>query len=133
MKPPPPPAQKMAQIIGFLLVGGLNFLLTYALYLVLLFVLSPLWSYVIATLCGIVFVIVMNVKKVFRKAITSRNFISLFLYNLAYSGISLAFLHALQTYSALWPAFYPLIIQAVLFPAHFLATRFLSSLSSKQA
>jgi putative flippase GtrA len=51
----------------FLLTGGLNTGITYALYLVLLSVLSYTWAYSISYVCGIIFAFIMSRFFVFKE------------------------------------------------------------------
>ncbi|MDG6399532.1 GtrA family protein [Pseudomonas quasicaspiana] len=56
-----------ARFVRFLLTGGLNTAITYAMYLLLLEFLPYLWSYSISYVCGILFAFVMSRFFVFKE------------------------------------------------------------------
>ncbi|SMD15930.1 GtrA family protein [Rhizobium sp. RU36D] len=118
------------QVINFLIVGGSNFLLTYVLYIGLLLWASPLVSYIVSTVFGILYVVVLNMVSVFKSRFTVLKFLMLFAYNVAYTAVSIAVFRWIQRNIDVSPVMYPVITQCILLPLHFLCTRFIAQARS---
>jgi len=111
------------EFLRFLIVGGLNFLLTLAVYEAVLLVIDYRLAYLISILFGIVFTVIMNIKTVFRTHLSLRSVTSYGVYYILYSGFSLGLLHLVvdsKWVSAVWA---PVALQVVLVPFSFLVSR----------
>lgn len=114
-----------SHFLRFLLSGGVNTLLTYALYLVLM-VFMPYWiAYSISFAAGIVLAYLLNRMFVFRQHRGTLSWIGLpFVYAIQY-GASMVLLWLLVEMAGLDARIGPLAVIAVTVPLTYVLTRFL--------
>jgi putative flippase GtrA len=107
----------------FIIAGGVNTGLTYALYLALLHVLPYLLAYVVTYAAGIVIGYLLNALWVFRRSPTMRTAATYPLVYLANLALGMALLACLVEILGVPREWAPLIVLAVTVPLMFVLTR----------
>ena len=119
------------KFIKFACIGGLNTLITYALYYALSFYLSYQISFLISYIAGIVISYVLNSKLVFKQRNTLRGF---FLYPLVYIvqyGVCALLLHFIIVTHIIDPKIAPLLITILLLPLTYIMSKVILSLGAR--
>lgn len=114
---------KYSEHARFLLVGGFNTAATYAIYLLLLTVLSYSIAFTVSFACGVLISYSLNTTLVFG---TSFRWSRFGVFPLIYVGqylLGLTVLHFLISYVAMSPRVAPLVVVAITIPVTFLLTR----------
>ena len=123
--PVDPPWSKRREFVLFILVGLVNLVVTYALYLALgLFLPYPV-AYTISYACGIVISYLLNARFVFKSPIRIRKAAQYPIVYLAQYLLGLGLLYLLVELGHVSSRIAPLVIPAVTVPATFLLSRYL--------
>ena len=111
--------------LRFVLVGGLNFLLTLAVYEVALLVMDYRLAYLVSFPVGTVFTTVLNIKSVFGRHLEARTFATYGIYYCLYTGVSMLVLQGVVEGLAVPRVWAPVLVQMVVIPLHFLLSRYI--------
>jgi putative flippase GtrA len=113
------------QLARFLAVGLTNLVITYAVYLLCLLILPPMFAFLIAVLVALLYTAILNLNFVFERKMSYWGVaISLTyyaLYSVAYAGL----LHVVISHFGVPPALAPIPVLSIAIPVHFLCSRFL--------
>ena len=112
------------QFLRFVIVGGVNTVSTYAIYLALLYVINPYWSYVAAFMAGIVISYVLNLKFTFKAEHSAVKMISYPLVYAAQLVLGISVLH-LCLEAGVSEVLAPLFAIAASVPVTFLVSRWI--------
>ena len=113
------------EFFRFLLVGAVNTVSSYLLYLLLLIVLPYLLAYSLAYCAGIVFSYFLNVRFVFRRRASLSGFFAFPLVYVIQYGLGVLVLWLLVDQAGLSPAWAMVGVIVATIPVTFLASRFI--------
>jgi putative flippase GtrA len=119
------PWSKRREFVGFILVGLVNLLLTYALYLILGLFLPYPAAYTISYACGILISYLLNARFVFRSPIRISKAAQYPIVYLAQYLLGLAVLYLLVERAHVSSRIAPLLIPALTVPATYVLSRYL--------
>ncbi|MBI4807442.1 MAG: GtrA family protein [Nitrosomonadales bacterium] len=114
-----------SEFFRFLLVGGSNTLLGYALYYLLLDFIPYLYAYTLSYCIGIVFSYVMNSRFVFRQPMSLARFLQFPVVYVIQYGLGVAILWLLVGRMSISPELAMLGVVAATIPVTFLTSRFI--------
>ena len=111
--------------VRFLAVGGLNFVVTYAVYLIALLMLDYHIAFTIAFVTGLIFTSVLTIRHTFTVHLTILSAAIYGAYYLLYFSVNICLIEILiedYAFDAMWAPFLSLV---VLTPIHFLLSKVL--------
>lgn len=111
--------------VRFLVVGGLNTVLTYAVYLLGLLFVDYRVSYIIAFIVGLVFTTVMNIHHTFSSRLTLARSAIYGSYYFLYSGANILLLQYLVDGLGVDEKWAPLIMLFIMIPIHYILSKLL--------
>jgi hypothetical protein len=113
-------------VLRFLLIGAVNFILTYSIYLVFLLFASYVVSYLVSFTVGILFISFFNIYFVFSYRVKVLNVILYGVYYCLYSYGNILFISYLVERQMINPKWAMLISLFFLTPLHFMVSRLLT-------
>jgi putative flippase GtrA len=120
-----PPWSRRREFVRFILVGLVNLVLTYVIYLLLGLFLRYPFAYTISYACGILISYVLNARFVFKSPIRISKAAQYPIVYLAQYLLGMALLYLLVERAHVSSRIAPLVIPVVTVPANFLLSRYL--------
>src|SRR5438128_626349 len=102
--------------LRFIVVGLANTILTFAVYLSLLFVMPYGWAFFVAFIAGLIFQTLMNIRVVFDSSMSFDRIARYVLYASAYFGFNLLILRMLVEVVGMNPFYAPVFMLCVMTP-----------------
>lgn len=121
----------MLKFFKFATLGGLNTLLTYALYYILSFYLSYQLSFLICYIAGIVISYILNSKYVFKQRATLKGVLFYPIVYIVQYGICALLLHFIIVTQIIDPKIAPLIITILLLPLTYVMSKVFIALGAR--
>ena len=118
-------SETWGQAVRFVLVGGTNFLLTYAVYLALLPFARPVVAILVANAVGIFYTALLNIQVVFRASMKRALVLAVIAYYTLYAFVSAGLLEFAIRVLMIPAPFAPLAVLCFIIPINFLCSRLL--------